>query len=281
LGLNVPSLKYGALRCGPTNLETDEPVPTSVIEALLRFTREMGFICLRVSTREALVRDAILELAITEEYNALPLLGHYDHELIVQLGENEDEQFATLTKKVRYEIRKAEDAGYVIERCHSGEELERLWQLVDAMNARKGRRIYARPSWSYVNVACLAYRHGLGDLYRVCLDGDPVQFLLVLRDRDTAHYALGAVDIEAIGRRPSPSVWAHWKAMRMSYEKGARRYNLGNEGDEALRVFKRKFRPEKVEYLPVFTAVLRPARYWAWKKLFPVALWVRSKIRRS
>jgi hypothetical protein len=66
----------------------------------------------------------------------------------------------------------------------------------------------------------------------------------------------------------------------MSYEKGTRRYNSGNEGNEALGVYKRKFRLEKVKYLPVFTTVLQPAPHWAWKRLFPVALWLRSKSKR-
>jgi lipid II:glycine glycyltransferase (peptidoglycan interpeptide bridge formation enzyme) len=102
---------------------------------------------------------------------------------------------------------------------------------------------------------------------------------LVVRDGLSARYIIGALDVEGLGERESPSVLLHWHAMRDFQARGARVYDLGTSSGPVHR-FKQKFRPtERHLALPV-TIVLHPWAYRAWMgmALTPMrSVWPRLK----
>ena len=90
---------------------------------------------------------------------------------------------------------------------------------------------------------------------------------------------LGALDIERLGKNPSPACLLHWYAMKDSFKLGCKAYNLGPPSG-AVYQFKRKFRPRsQVPPPPVTVAVNRPL-YWLWTRLVlrvAVPMWPRFR----
>ena len=275
---SIPIFKFGVIRCGPVNLQSDGPLSAEILSSLAHYSRALGFMCLRVSTTDETIETSMSAAGKIDNDDALPILAHYDHELVAPLLETDDDQLKHMKSGLRNKVRKAEKAGYKLIRCNEPHDLEKLWVLVDAMDKRKGAQIYARPLSSYLMLTNMAYEHNSGDLYYVSLDDIPVQVILIIHDRDTAHYVMGSMDLEKIGKNPSPSGWAHWKVMRSSFNKGLSRYSFGNEGDEGLKRFKLQFLAEKTKYLPTFTVILQPIKYTLWKLLFPLANKIREMI---
>ena len=91
-----------------------------------------------------------------------------------------------------------------------------------------------------------------------------MQALLVVRDRDTAHYISGALDTIALGETPSPSVLLHWHAMRDAFRRwGTARYDLGTRSGNVYP-FKRKFRPLEHHCPPPVTLVGNETLFRLW-----------------
>jgi hypothetical protein len=179
----------------------------------------------------------------------------------------------------RRNIRDARNAQYAIERGETADHLERAFPLFDALTARKGN-VYSRPLRSYVELMRLALPHRGARVYTALLDGEPIQVLLIARDRDTAHYVIGALDVGRLGDRPSPGCLLHWQAMRDFYAEGTRFYNLGSRGSGGLQVFKSKFRPVELSYPTPLTLVLQPMRYRLWSRMLPMLQNSRPRLER-
>lgn len=267
LTLGIPGFRYGVVRCGPVSLgDDDDEVRERAITQLVPFLGRLGYMCVRFSSTDAKLRARLASAARVEDRDTFPFLGHYDHELVVPQESDDEELLMSFSKGLRYDIRKARDAGFTVARAHDVESLRELWPLVEAMDERKGRRIYRRSLHSYEKLVDLAAATEAAAIYSIWVDAQPVQLLLLVRDRETSHYVVGAMDLERLGGRPSPSAFLHWTAMREASRAGVKRYNLGTEGDEGLRVFKMKFRPTKLTWEAPFTLILRPRRhsFWTW-----------------
>ncbi len=90
-----------------------------------------------------------------------------------------------------------------------------------------------------------------------------VQALVLVRDGDTVHNVIGALDVAALEGRPSPSELLHWHAMRDFAALGVRHYNLGTRSG-AVYEFKRKFRPVERTNPPPVTVIVNPLLYPLW-----------------
>ncbi|MDH3455961.1 MAG: GNAT family N-acetyltransferase [Gemmatimonadota bacterium] len=266
LTLRLPGFRYGVVRCGPVSLRPDGSLPERAIAELVPYTRRLGYMCLRFSTADDSLRGRLGQAGTVLEADTFPFLGHFDHELVVEQESEDDELLKSFQKGLRYDIRKAIKAEYTVTQTHDSASLRVVWPLVEAMDRRKGRRIYRRSLRSYERLVDLATATGAATIYSVSIDDQPIEFVLLVRDRDTSHYVAGAMDVERLGKLPSPSAFLHWTAMREAHRAGVKGYNLGTEGDEGLRVFKMKFRPTKVSYEAPFSLVLRPRRHalWTW-----------------
>jgi CelD/BcsL family acetyltransferase involved in cellulose biosynthesis len=110
--------------------------------------------------------------------------------------------------------------------------------------------------------------HRAAHLYTAWLHEKPVAVILILRDRTTAHYFLGTIDLEALGETPSPACLLHWHAMRQAVELGAVSYNLGTRSGPVY-TFKAKFRPVELERPAPLTFAVRPRLYRVWRRLLP------------
>ncbi len=177
----------------------------------------------------------------------------------------------------------ARDVGYEITVTDQPPALAEVWPLLIKLEQRKGIHFH-RPLDYWQEVVQRAAPQACAWLYTASLDGKPVQFVLVLRTRDMAEYCLGAVDLDSIGDRPSPSALVQWLAMRAMLSQGCRLYNLGNAWGDHLE-FKKRFHPSvRVDEMPV-TVVVKPLLTFLWcvivlRCLFPLWPKVKELLRR-
>jgi hypothetical protein len=262
LSIGCPGLRIGILNGGPVNLVADRPLPDEVFAAFWRCLRSSGFFCVRFSNTPESIWGQMSGSCVCETRDPFPWYSSSDHCVVVDQLETDTETLAAFKKHARQEIKKAAALGYDIESTASPETIRIAWQVVEAMERRKGRRIYRRRADSYERLVALAGPYARIFLTR--LGQRLVQAILLVRDRDAAHYIVGAVDVAALGDQISPACLTHWKAMRDFHLEGARSYDLGNDNPE-LHGFKSKFSPRRIEYRPSATAILRPAIYRIWK----------------
>ena len=275
LRIGVPGFKIGIVRGGPVGL--NGPLPEAAIDGLVKWSRSAGYSFIRFSHEDAGLLQHISEHGSTDREDALPFYPPLEHELIVEQLADDDETAGRFQSVARRNIRDARKANYQIERSETIEALERAMPVFAALSKRKGQ-VYSRPMSSYVDLLRLAIPHRGARVYTALVDGKAVQVLLIVRDRDTAHYVIGALDSDALGDHASPGCLLHWQAMRDFYSEGARFYNLGLWGSDGLHVFKSKFRPVEKKYPRPLTLILRPMLYRLWTRTLPILKNSRPRI---
>jgi len=268
LWIGLPCLRIGIARGGPVSLREDGNVPPETVKQLRQWASRRGYIAVRFSHTDEKIIETVAASGGGDGSDPLPLYDYPEHEMLVELSGDEQAMLAGFQTIARRDIRKASAAGYEIQVTDDPAVLERTKRIYAAMFSRKGRQVYRRPLASYAELIRLARRHQSVRVYTVLHGGTPVQSILILRDRDTAHYVIGALDVEALKDAPTPSCLLHWTAMREFQAMGVKRYSLGR-GAGAVRTFKEKFHPTVAEYPRAHTAILRPRMYRLWMKSNP------------
>jgi hypothetical protein len=270
LRLGLPRMRIGIVRCGPVALKGS--MPESALADLTRWAGQAGFVFIRFSHGDETILDRLAADAIADRTDSLPFYPPLEHELIVEQLAGEEATAGRFQAVARRNIRDARKVDYVITHADTTARLQETFPVFGALNDRKGQ-VYSRPLSSYLELLRLAAPHRGARVYTAALNGKIVQALLIVRDRDTAHYVIGAMDVEALGEHASPGCLLHWQAMRDFYGEGARFYNLGLWGSGGLQVFKSKFRPSERVYPAPLTLVLQPTAYRLWTRLLP---WLRN-----
>jgi hypothetical protein len=261
LSFGPPAARIGLIQRGPVSLTGEEALPVPALASLGRLAKRRGYIFLRFTHSRGETLDALPAVGRTEPLDPFPFYRDADHALIVEQGDDEAATLAGFQEVARRNIRKALQAGYEIEASTAPERFVAVWPLFQALAERKGFRY--RPLASYLDLLRLAEPGRCATLYTASLEGRSVGAILVLRDRTTAHYISGALDVTALGDGASPSCLLHWRAMRDLYQQGARFYNLGTRSG-AVEQFKRKFRPLEVIHPSPVTLILNPTLYALW-----------------
>ena len=280
LQLRLGPLRIGLIRFGPVSLIDGQTVTREALSSLREWARTAGFAFIRISHSEP---GVIMQLAAepdTYAVDAFPFYPHHDHELHIAQYSDEARTLATFQPVARRQIRNAVKLGYHITTGTEIKDLREVRDLFGALEERKGT-VYSRPLGSYVELLRLASPYGAARVYTAWLNDRPVQSALVVRDRDVAHYLIGALDVKALGdhQNQSPGCLVHWTAMRDFYQDGVRTYDLGSWGSEGLPVFKRKFRPNECRFAGPLTIVQNRRLYGIWRRALPVFQRVRGPVR--
>lgn len=277
LTLGVSGLRIGLVRRGPVSLITDAEVSFLALQDLQSWAKHEGYIFLRFTHSDSECLERVSSLGVTERIDAFPFYRDSCEELIVEQVEDDAQMLARFQPVARRKIKKAKEVGYDLRVSDSPEELINVWPLFSGLSKRKGFRY--RPLNSYLDLIRLAQPHQSARLYAAFLGQRPVEAILIVRDRLTSHYMSGALDVDALQGKESPSCLLHWQAMRDFFRLGVKYYNLGTRSGTVYQ-FKSQFRPlEKVGAPPV-TLVLRPGMYRLWSALMlrlAPSLWPRVK----
>lgn len=263
LTLGVPGARIGLVQRGPVALDHGG-LPAGAMSSLATYARRRGYVFVRFTHSSSEVLDGAAALKGARRTDAFPFYREPSEELLVRQDGSDDDVLGRFQPIARRNIRQAEREGFRIESSSDPARLEAVWPLFEKLSRRKGFRF--RPLDSFRDLIRLAASHGGARVYTASLHDVPVEAILVVRDGPTAHYICGALDVDALGGRDSPSVLLHWRAMRDFAREGTHTYDLGTRSG-VVHVFKRKFRPLEVTHPRPITVVLNPPLYAVWSLL--------------
>ena len=264
--IGAPGFRVGCILDGPVAFD-GSCVDASAIRGLVEWARRRNYIALRVTHSSEAFLDSLSGMVHTDRIDGVPFYPHPTSELYVDLSVDEATVLSRFQKIARQEIRYAREYGYELTTDHDPKALEKVWSVFETRSAQKG--INYRNLETYTRMMREAETHRVAHLYAAWREGKPVAAILILRDCTTAHYFLGAVDTEALGKAPSPACLLHWTAMRHAVEMGNTFYNLGTRSGSVF-AFKSKFRPVEHDRPSPLTIPIRSGLYGGWRRLLPV-----------
>lgn len=261
LQMGPPGARLGLVQRGPV-VSPDGGLHTDIAaRSLAAWSRRHGFMFLRFTHPHADVLDAVAGLPHAQRADAFPFYRDPGEQLVVSQVGSDDDVLASFQAVARREIRRAEQAGFRIDRSGDAESFKRVWPLFERLAKRKG--FHYRPLRSYLELLREAQPHAGADVFAAYRNDVPVEAILIVRDRRTAYYISGALDVDALGGSSSPSVLMHWIAMRALAREGVEVYDLGTRSGPVYQ-FKRKFHPQQIVHPAPVTMVANPVLYRAW-----------------
>ena len=263
--IGVPGFKVGCILDGPIALH-DGQVDKAAIRELIEWARDNNYIALRVTHSSEDFLAALADMGTSERIDGVPFYPHPSSELYIDLLPDASAISAGFQAVARRNIRQAREAGYSVTIDTEPEAMVKAWPAFRSRSAQKG--ISYRDLDTYKRMMSAAKPHGTAHLYTAWRQEIPIAAILILRDRTTAHYFLGTIDVDALGDAPSPACLLHWDAMQEAKERGASFYNLGTRSGPVY-TFKAKFRPVEHDHPAPLTLVIKPALYRLWRRLLP------------
>ena len=266
--IGVGKFRIGLVQCGPVSLCEDREIDLPALSSLAHWAKQRGYVFLRFTHSDKDMLSNLASVGQVEEIEPFPFHRDPKNKLLVEQSSDDDQVLASFQNVARYEIRAAVRAGYEIRVSDRPEDLAEVWPMFEALAQRKRFSLSPRPLAGWIEVFRLAQRHGCARLYSAYFEENLIQSIFVLKYGTTAEYMLGALDIERLQKRVSPSCLIHWRAMRDFYELGCQYYNLGGPGNiNQVYQFKRKFHPVLSVNQPPVTLVINQRLYRLWSRL--------------
>lgn len=261
LQMGPPGARLGLVQRGPVVCPEGGMHTDAAARSLAAWSQRHGFMFLRFTHPHADVLDAVAAMPHAQRTDAFPFYRDPGEQLVVSQVGTDDELLSSFQPIARRELRHAEQVGFRIDRSVDAESFTRVWPLFERLAKRKG--FHHRPLRSYLELLREAKPHGGANVFAAYLHEVPVEAILIVRDRRTAYYISGALDVDALGDAASPSVLTHWIAMRTLSHEGAEDYDLGARSG-AVYQFKRKFRPREIVHPAPVTMVANRVLYGVW-----------------
>ena len=263
--IGFPGFRVGCILDGPVGLH-DRQIDSTAVRELLAWARRKHYVALRITHSSEEFLAELGTMGASERIDGVPFYPHPSSELYVNIAPEEAAVAAGFQAVARRNIRQAQEAGYRITVDRDPSAIEKAWPAFQSRSSQKG--ISYRELDTYVRMMREAEPHRAAHLYTAWRENTPIAAILILRDRTTAHYFLGTIDVEALGDAPSPAVLLHWDAIRQAKELGATYYNLGTRSGPVY-TFKAKFRPNELERPTPLTFIVNPTLYQLWRRLLP------------
>lgn len=258
---NAKRGRYLEIPGGPL-VDWDDRVAVEAVFAKIRqvATHEK---CVFVRLRPQL-RHAEIEKLSGLGLRKAPMHLHAEHTVILDLNKNEDDLLKDMRRQTRYEVRRAEKLGLIVNWDNS-EAIFREFHQVQAETAE--RQHFVPPDLKML----LAERKAFGEQARLYVaraaDGAPVAYGLILIDGVEAEY-FEAASTELNYKMPGAYA-LQWQVIKDLKQIGLKRYNLwgiappGQPHHRYAKVttFKRGFGGEIVEFVPAQDLILKQSRY--------------------
>jgi Acetyltransferase (GNAT) domain len=270
-----PGARIGLVQFGPVSLHGCR-LPQEALEKLSDWARRSGFIFLRIQHWDRPYIDEVGSMPAIDEINWFPFVDAGASQLLVRQLPDERETLRTFQEIARRDIKAGRKTGYEVSGTNDPNALREVWPVFERQAKRKD--ITYRGAETYVGLMEQAREAELAKLFVARLDGQPVNAILMCRSSHTAYNLIGALDLEAIGDRPSPSGLLHWTAMRDLYAAGVQNYNLGTRSG-TVYTFKRKFCPEEREIL-TRCIITGPQRFRLWRAAYGTHQWWSERKQR-
>jgi len=263
VSIGPPRLRIGLVHRGPVNLISSEPPDVAVLIALRDWARSHGYVFLRFVGFDSRIQERVALVSPSKRVDSFPVWGGLStHSYMVDLQESEQAMLGGFQNVAVRNIKAARKTGYEILSSDDPDVLTKAWPLFENLAVRKGIA-FPRPLISWQEVVRRGAPLGAATLHTAHLEGKTIQLILTVRDSRITEYMIGVLDVEALGKRPSPACLLHYHAMREALRKGCRIYDLGPPSGP-VAIFKQKFRPRDVIAPPTVTMITMPRAYRIW-----------------
>ena len=225
-GRRLVSLPFS--HCVPL-LTSDEDARHSLLEAAIKLAKEGGDSYIELKTRQPVRHDAFQS----------SLLNHISE---LSLEADIETLYKNFSQNNRRNIKKADQADFVLREGRTAEDFETFYQLEVATRHRQGAPIY--PADFFRHVA--AKMKNDVRLYLLSLDGRDIAGLVIFHSGERAIYAYGGSLRNEVVNRLRPNNWMMWQAIKGAKADGYRIFDFGTTPlhHESLLAFKQHFRPQ-------------------------------------
>ncbi|MBQ1540152.1 peptidoglycan bridge formation glycyltransferase FemA/FemB family protein [Candidatus Saccharibacteria bacterium] len=188
-----------------------------------------------------------------------------EHTVMIDLTASEEEMLARMRRQTRYEVRRADKMGIVVEKGDS-EELFKEFHQVQVETAK--RQGFIPPSLKALLAEKEAFRGEIWIYVAKTAEGEPIAYGLIIGNgKEADYYEAASTDLN----RKLPGAYALlWRAMRDLKAAGYERFNLWgiapagqpNHRYAGVTTFKTGFGGEVIEYVPAHDLVLSKIGYF-------------------
>ena len=188
-----------------------------------------------------------------------------EHTVMIDLTANEDEMLARMRRQTRYEVRRVDKMGIVVEKGDSEELFKEFHQVQVEMAKRQG---FIPPSLKALLAEKEAFRGEIWIYVAKTAEGEPIAYGLIIGNgKEADYYEAASTDLN----RKLPGAYALlWRAMRDLKAAGYERFNLWgiapagqpNHRYAGVTTFKTGFGGEVIEYVPAHDLVLSKIGYF-------------------
>lgn len=185
---------------------------------------------------------------------------------VLDLKGSEDELFAGLNQKTRYNVRLATKRGVTIELDNSESAFEDYWRLTEETTKRQGfyahTKDYHKKMWKEMTES------GMGQLFKAVYQGEIVSMWMVFVLNNKLYYPYGASTTKH--KEVMSNNLLMWEVIRYGKSKGCTEFDmwgsLGNEPDTSdswygFHKFKQGYGGQLVEFAGTFDLVVEPVLY--------------------
>lgn len=258
--------RYLEVPCGPLINWHDKKAVKEAKDTMIEVAKDNK--CIFVRFRPQLL-DTPENRKILSDMDAeiAPMHLAAEHTVMIDLTKTEDELMADMRRQTRYEVRKSDRQGIIVEHSNS-EEIFREFQAVQAETA--ARQHFVPPNLDTL----LSERKAFGDNAQIYVaytseeEGKkPIAYGLILKSGDEAdYYEAASTDLN---RKRSGAYALLWQAMRDLKKEGYKRFNLWGIAPPdqpehryaGVTTFKKGFGGEVVNYVPAYDIVLNKGHY--------------------
>lgn len=185
---------------------------------------------------------------------------------ILDLKGSEEELFARLNQKTRYNVRLATKKGVKIEQDNSEEAFEQYWRLTEETTKRQGfyshTKDYHRKMWKEMT------SNGMGQLFKAVYEGETVSMWMIFVLNNKLYYPYGASSTKH--KEVMANNLLMWEVIRYGKKMRCSEFDmwgsLGNDPDQkdswyGFHKFKQGYGGELVEFAGTFDLVVDPFSY--------------------
>lgn len=255
--------RYLEIPCGPLIDWQNKKLAKSALEHISKIAKTHRCTFVRIRP-QLLFSDQNLKLLKSLGARIAPMHLAAEHTVIINLKPSEEELLKNMRRQTRYEVRRAEKQGIIVEKSHSEDDF-RTFHRVQIKTAK--RQNFIPPDLKTL----LAEHQAFGPAAKIytakTADGEPIAYGLILKNaNEAAYFEAASTDLN----RKLPGAYALiWQAIKDLKAENIERFNLWGIAPKdqphhryaGVTTFKTGFGGEVVEYVPAHDLVLNELAY--------------------
>lgn len=253
---------------GPFFFAHEQADISACLANLVALFKKQDYVFVRFTQGQESVFENIRKLKGTEQIEPYPFCRDSRNSMLIEQKADEAETIQSFSETARKRIRRAVRFNYDIRWANAEADFETAWHLFEDLASKKGFPLSPRPKKFWREVLRLGSQEERSRLCLCSYDGNLIAAQLHARDGAICEAMLAALDLDALGDKPSPAALMFFKGMRFGHEFGCGHFNMGGPGDPKrnnhLFEFKRKFHPTLHVAPEPLCLVLAPRRYRLW-----------------